>query len=101
MTTTTLPGARRSAPPAVTVISAENTFSPPVRIHGGFNFSLSGAWVATVVLQRSFDGGGAWHDVASYTAPIEDSGVEVEQGVLYRWGVKTGAYTSGTVVGRL
>jgi hypothetical protein len=40
-------------------------------------------------------------DVASYTANIEDRGTEAETGVLYRVGVKTGNYTSGTVVARI
>lgn len=82
-------------------IAAQNTFSAAVPILGEFNFSLSGTWVATVFIQRSFDNGVTWLDVASYTANIEDVGNEPEIGVLYRFGVKTGGYTSGTVVGRL
>lgn len=86
-------------------LTAQNTFSCTTTacpaLQGNFNFSLSGTWVATVHLQRSFDNGTTWLDVASYTANIEDRGVEPEAGVRYRFGVKTGNYTSGTVVGRV
>ena len=82
-------------------IAAENTFSDPMDCKGAFNLSLSGTWSATVFLQRSYDGGTTWVDVTSYTANVEDYGKESESGVKYRFGVKTGGYTSGTVVGRL
>jgi hypothetical protein len=87
-------------------ITAENTFSTDtlamIRAGGTpFSFSLSGTWIATVWLQRSFDGGVTWLDVESYTANIEDTGFEPVGGAQYRFGVKTGGYTSGTVVGRL
>lgn len=81
--------------------TAQNTFSTPVPLQREFNLSLSGTWAATVTLQRSFDQGQTWLDVATYTANIQDRGFEAEAGVLYRVGVKTGNYTSGTVVGRI
>jgi hypothetical protein len=91
-------------------ITAENTFSAPISLisgHPGFNFSLSGTWVATVWLQRSFDydasnpSAATWLDVNSYTANVEDTGSDPETGVFYRFGVKTGGFTSGTIVGRI
>lgn len=82
-------------------IAAQNTFSDPVGLLGEFNFSLSGTWVGTVHLQRSFDSGVTWLDVASYTANIETRGYESEFGVQYRAGIKTGNYTSGTAVVRV
>ena len=81
-------------------ISAENTFSDWVFLRGDFNFSLSGTWVATVHIQRSFDAGVTPLDVDSFTTNAEEIGHEPE-GAHYRFGVKTGGYTSGTVVGRL
>lgn len=81
-------------------ISAQNTYSDWVHLKGDYNFSLSGTWVATVHLQRSFDGGITPLDVDSFTANTEQVGTEPE-GAHYRFGVKTGNYTSGTVVGRL
>ena len=82
-------------------LTAQNTYTPAVYLLGTFNFSLSGTWVGTVTIQRSFDRGTTWQDVASYTSNIEDAGTEPEGGVLYRAGPKTGGYTSGTMVVRL
>jgi len=83
-------------------IGAENTFATAAEVQAGmFNLSLSGTWVATVYVQRSFDQGENWLDVDSFTANGEYVGIEPEGKVYYRFGVKTGGYTSGTVVGRL
>ena len=82
-------------------IAAQNTFSDVTEMRGYFNFSLSGTFVATVFVQRSFDKGVTWLDVESYTAATEQKGIEPEGGVYYRFGIKTGGYTNGTVVGRL
>lgn len=90
--------------PITASIAAQNTFSDAyggqLVAPGRFNLSLSGTWVATVHLQRSFDLGTTWHDVASFTTNDEGS-VTDPGGVQYRIGVKTGNYTSGTVVARL
>ena len=83
-------------------ISAQNTFATAAELVAGkFNFSLSGTWAATVHLQRSFDQGSNWLDVDSFTDNVEAVGEEPEGGVYYRFGVKTGNYTSGAVVGRI
>ena len=66
----------------------------------GFNLSLSGTWVATVHLQRSFDEEVTWLDVDSFTANTQQIGHEPE-GAYYRICVKAGNYTSGPVVARL
>lgn len=78
--------------------SFSNAFSPGA---GGFNISVSGTWTATVLIQRSFDNGTSWHTVSSHTANVELQAEEVEQGVLWRVGVATGGFGSGTVVVRL
>jgi hypothetical protein len=80
-------------------IIAQNTFSDAVRLEGYFNISLSGTWVATATVQRSIDNS-TWVDVKTYTLIAEEVGFEPEF-MWYRVGVKTGAYTSGTVVVRL
>lgn len=80
-------------------IIAQNTFSDAVRLEGYFNISLSGTWVATVTVQRSIDNS-TWVDVKTYTLIAEEVGFEPEF-MWYRVGVKTGAFTSGTVVVRL
>lgn len=82
-------------------IAAENTFSDWIELKGRFNFSLSGTFSATVHVQRSFDDGATELDVDSFTMPCEQQGFEAEDGVKYRFGVKTGNYSSGPAVGRL
>ena len=81
-------------------ISAENTFSDAVSLEGYFNISISGTFVATVTVQRSYDAGSTWHDVDSWTAPAEEVGFDPEFR-LYRIGVKSSNYTSGTVEVRI
>lgn len=86
-------------------VSAQNTFTSSIRVTGSgtarsFSISLTGTWVATVTLQRSFDNGVSWIDVTTYaanTATTYSDGL-TDQEVLYRIGVKTGGYTSGTAV---
>lgn len=77
-------------------LSAENTFTDAIDLVGHFNLSISGTFVATVTVQRSFDNTN-WFDVDTFTAPIETYGFDPSQ-VYYRAGIKTGAYTSGTAV---
>ena len=93
-------------------IGAQNTFSQPLAINTGGLLTLTGTFTATVSLQRLLDGTSldspTWIDVTNnsgtattfttvgtYTiAPIAVPGV-------YRWGIKTGNYTSGSAVGTL
>lgn len=77
-------------------LSAENTFTDSIDLVGHFNLSISGTFVATVTVQRSFDNTN-WFDVDTFTSPIETYGFDPSQ-VYYRAGIKTGAYTSGTAV---
>ena len=82
-------------------ITAENTYSDEMPIHGKFNVSISGISGDTVHVQRSIDDGTVWKDVKSYTADKEESGEEVERGWIYRIGVKTSNYSTGTILARL
>ena len=82
-------------------VTGENQFTDAVGLTGYFNMSISGTWVATVTLQRSFDEGSSWLDVDTRTANTEEYGLEPETGVQYRIGVKTSGFTSGTAVVRL
>lgn len=79
-------------------ITAANTYTTPVLIQSGnsFDISISGTFVATVVLQRSKDGA-TWLDVASFTAPVEQTG-SAGSAWYFRLGVKTGGFTSGPVL---
>jgi hypothetical protein len=76
-------------------ISAENTFTDSASLEGYFNISISGTFVATVTVQRSYDNSN-WFDVDSFTSSTESVGFDPEYS-YYRIGVKTGDYTSGTV----
>ena len=68
---------------------------------GQFNLFIYGTFVATVTLQKSFDGT-TWIAMATtYTAPGAFSFTELEKGVVYRVGVATGDFTSGTANLRL
>jgi hypothetical protein len=85
-------------------LSAANSFTDALSptAPGYFNLSVSGAFSGTITLQRSFDNGGAWLDVApAYTAPTEEVVLNPEAGVQWRIGFKTGQYTSGTASVRL
>jgi hypothetical protein len=77
-------------------ISAQNTFTDAVLTEGYFNLSISGTFVATVTVQRSWDAS-TWYDIDTFTAPTQEVGFDPEF-TYYRAGVKTGAYTSGDVV---
>jgi hypothetical protein len=77
-------------------ISAQNTFTDAVLTEGYFNLAISGTFVATVTVQRSWDATN-WYDVDTFTAPVQEVGFDPEF-TYYRAGVKTGAYTSGDVV---
>jgi hypothetical protein len=78
-------------------ITAQNTFSDGLYTKGSFNLSIWGTFVATITVQRSFDLGSTWLDVDTFDAPIETVGTDPEAVVVYRAGVKTGDFTSGTV----
>jgi hypothetical protein len=77
-------------------ISAQNTFTDAVLTEGYFNLSISGTFVATVTVQRSWDAS-TWYDIDTFTAPTQEVGFDPEF-TYYRAGVKTGAYTSGDVI---
>lgn len=78
-------------------LTAQNTFCTAIDVLGQAVFSVSGTWVATVTLQRSHDNEVTWMDVQDYTGNFEIT-LEDKVGSMYRVGVKTGNYTSGTVV---
>ena len=64
-------------------VTAENTFSDGLYTEGAFNLSISGTFLATVTVQRSFDQGSTWRDVDTFTAPIETYGNDPEPVVVY------------------
>lgn len=94
------------SPPGQTVfedISSDDTFGDFIEIEGvsnarAFTIQITGTWVATVTLQRSYDEGISWEDVNTYTSNVLTSFNDGFDNVtiLYRIGVKSGDYTSGT-----
>ena len=72
---------------------------------GEFNAALSGTFVATLVLVRSYDNGATWRQLTAlgtsfqFTGPCEEIFEEGEPGVLYAWHCT--AYTSGTIKYRI
>lgn len=65
---------------------------------GAFNVSVSGDFVGTVVLQRSFDNGSTWEDVEDYTEPTEEYVEVTDATVLWRVGVESISSGTATVV---
>lgn len=90
------------APTVQTGTFASTTTSTAIQLYGSFNLTLYGSFVASVTLQRSFDGGTNWINAsldtagtyATYTTAITVVANEPEPGVLYRLNC---TYTSGTV----
>ena len=85
-------------------VSAENTFSDPIRITGvgnnrAFAYIVGGTFSGTWTLQQSVGEEGNWQDTAiTGTGTISTSltdGLD-NQIVFYRIGVKTGNFSSGT-----
>ncbi len=80
----------------------QNTFvSTTYAYQGLVNISISGTFAATVTVQRSFDNGSTWLDVNTYTEISELVIDGRAEPAMYKVGVKTGAYTSGTVTIRI
>jgi len=66
----------------------------------GFSYDVSGTFVATVKLERSFDGGGSWETVVTATGAASGTIANLVTlggaGALYRF--QCTAFTSGTAV---
>jgi hypothetical protein len=90
------------APNVTATITSQNSFTDKIQAKEIMNFSVSGTFVATVTVQRSFDDGVTWHDLETYTAPYQDVMIQAaEEPMVVRAGVKTGAFTSGSIVVRI
>jgi len=90
-------------------VTAEDNFTDEIKVSGAttetrvVNVIVNGTFTATVTLQRSYDGGSSWVDVESYTGSTGKSITDatVGQDVYYRLGVKTGDFSSGTVLAQI
>lgn len=94
------------SPSATADIAGANSFTTPSYFKSyewrdKIDLSVSGTFVATVSLQRSFDDGATWHTVEDYTVPTEKIIENPSQSVKWRLGAATGNYTSGTAAVRL
>jgi hypothetical protein len=77
--------------------------SAPITLRGGFNTALWGAFVGTVVLEQSYDGGVTWLPVSidgtgtanAYTGPHNIAWVQPERDVQTRF--RCSAFTSGPI----
>lgn len=100
-------GGTDTASPLITGSFAATGQSASAVFYGSFNVSLWGTFVATVQLERSFDGGTTWLPTAedttgaaaAYSAPVSLVADEPEHQVLHR--LNCTAWTSGTVNYRL
>lgn len=97
-------------------VTAENQYTSGISPYNAFLYNpkagslgifISGTFSATVSLQYSLDRGATWNDLyvagtrKTYTGPAHDTITDFEPGVMYRIGVPTGSFTSGTVNVRL
>ena len=92
-------------------LTAQNTFTDFIYINQErsefLNLSITGLADSTVTVQRTFDGGTTWLDVAAYAVADSVNGsvqkvIESFEDVeAYRVGIKTGEYGTDTVVCRL
>lgn len=98
-------------------ISAQNTFSTPIKVRGEFVLDLKGTWAGTIHLQRQRANNSDdlvladWEDVTDNDNPIPTAITFTSNGIIglkepawdvfYRWGFKTSNYTSGTAIGRI
>lgn len=77
--------------------------SPQFKAGGFINFTVSGTFVGSCQIERSFDGGATWFPLTAFfgaaitpfTAPGSFFVQEPENGVNYR--LNCTAYTSGTI----
>ncbi len=104
LTTETLPASGRTPVEGnFTATGRSATFGPiPGR---GFNITLSGTFVATVILERSFDQGATWYPLTgsgypiyNWTAAASEMAVEDETDVIYSLRC---VWTSGTAAYRI
>jgi hypothetical protein len=85
-------------------VTGENQFTNAILVEGAgdariFSVVRTGTWDATLTLQRSMTSStGPWQDITTYTTNATvnyDDGLD-NQIAWYRFGCKTGDYTSGT-----
>ena len=87
-------------------ITAQNTYTDAIMCKpspfatGVLNLSISGISGSTVYVQRCLDGSN-YRTVETYTADYEGYIEDQEEGALWRVGIPTGSFGSGTTIVRL
>lgn len=81
-------------------LTAQNTWSDAFKANPRFDtgVSISGTFVATVTVQRSFDGGKTWQALTTTYTGVAEFNIIPNESAVYRVGIATGDFTSGTVV---
>lgn len=91
-------------------LSSEDSYSDPIRISGissgandrNFVLAISGTWVGTVTLERSYDGPDTgfviWTSYTTNQASITVGDTDDNSIYWYRLGFRPGGYTSGTAI---
>lgn len=87
-------------------ISGDDQWTDPIEVVGigaqrTFQFSLTGTYVGTVTLQYSVEAPGSWVDVGTKTGTGSYNDAQDNQIIFYRIGIKSGDYTSGTLIASL
>jgi hypothetical protein len=78
-------------------ISGADQFTQGIYLDAGDKgtVSISGTWVATAMLQKSYDEGQTWYDYLSFTGNSTREILETVDNTYYRVGVPADKYTSG------
>lgn len=87
------------------VLSGAEQYTEFVKVQGAgssrtFSYTITGTFTATLTLQRSIGNTSSWTDVTTFTTTASstytDGTTFDNQTVYYRFGIKTGNYTSGS-----
>lgn len=85
------------------ILASSDSHTDTIRVTGigsdrAFVYAISGTWVGTITLQRSYDSEDAgFHDVQTFTANAAASYTDTDDNSIYwyRFAFKDGQYTSG------
>ena len=81
-------------------VTAQNQWTDSITTEAGDTLIIGiggSGYVATVTLQKSYDGGSTWIDYYQVSSNETTEYNIIEDEVVFRLGVKTGDFTSGTV----
>lgn len=84
-------------------INSDNSFSDAIYVSKDFVFSLiSSSFIGNITVQRSFENTPTlWRDVKTFESTSTEENGQQYGGAWYRFGCKTGDFTSGSIDGRI